>query len=110
LSERILRAVILNPGASQNDSRTWGKMADQDEIIEGAPVAPEPKDGVPSDTSQPQKPVEDLRSAANALVEEYSGKVDEVWSHANDRVRRHPAKAVLSAVGIGFVLGLIFRR
>lgn len=85
-------------------------MADQDEITEDAPMAPELKDKSTSDASQTQKPAENLRSAANALAEEYRGKVDEVLIHANDRVRRHPTKAVLSAVGVGFVLGLIFRR
>jgi ElaB/YqjD/DUF883 family membrane-anchored ribosome-binding protein len=86
------------------------KMADQNEITQGAPTGFEPEEKLPNDTSQTGQPAKDFRSAANALADEYRGKVDEVWSHANDRVRQHPTKAIISAIGIGFVLGLIFRR
>jgi ElaB/YqjD/DUF883 family membrane-anchored ribosome-binding protein len=85
-------------------------MADQNEMTQGAPTGPKPEEKLPSDTSQTPTTADDFRSAANALADEYRGKVDEVWSHANDRVRQHPTKAVLSAIGIGFVLGLIFGR
>jgi ElaB/YqjD/DUF883 family membrane-anchored ribosome-binding protein len=63
----------------------------------------------------------DRKSAAGALAEEYRGKAEQVWSDAKDRartfqedseeyVRENPTKAVFTALGIGFVLGLIFRH
>jgi ElaB/YqjD/DUF883 family membrane-anchored ribosome-binding protein len=55
------------------------------------------------------------------ITKEYRGKAEEVWGDAKDRVRtfqqdadqyvrENPTKAVITALGIGFVLGLIFRR
>jgi len=63
----------------------------------------------------------DLKSAAGAIAEEYRDKAEQVWGDARDRartfqedseqyVRENPTKAVFTAMGIGFVLGLIFRR
>jgi ElaB/YqjD/DUF883 family membrane-anchored ribosome-binding protein len=64
---------------------------------------------------------DDLKSAAGAMAGEYRDKAEQVWGDARDRartfqedseqyVRENPTKAVLTALGIGFVLGLIFRR
>ena len=64
---------------------------------------------------------EDLKSAAGAMAEEYRGKAEQAWDDARERVRtlqddgeqyvrENPTKAVFTALGIGFVLGLIFRR
>ena len=64
---------------------------------------------------------DDLKSAAGAMAEEYRGKAEQAWGGARDRartlqedseqyVRENPTKAVFTALGIGFVLGLIFRR
>jgi ElaB/YqjD/DUF883 family membrane-anchored ribosome-binding protein len=63
----------------------------------------------------------DLKSSAGAMAEEYRGKAGQAWDGARERartlqedgeqyVRENPTKAVLTALGIGFVLGLIFRR
>ncbi len=63
----------------------------------------------------------DLKSAAGAMAGEYRGKAEQAWGDARDRVRtfqedaeqyvrENPTKAVFTALGIGFVLGLIFRR
>jgi ElaB/YqjD/DUF883 family membrane-anchored ribosome-binding protein len=68
-----------------------------------------------------RKAAEDLRSAAGALAEEYRGKAEQAWGDARDRVRtfqddaeqyvrENPTKAIFTALGVGFVLGLIFRR
>ena len=65
--------------------------------------------------------VGDLKSAAGAMAEEYRGKAEQAWDDARERartlqedgeqyVRENPTKAVFTALGIGFVLGLIFRR
>ncbi len=64
---------------------------------------------------------EDLKSAAGAMAGEYREKAEQVWTDAHERartlqedseqyVRENPTKAVFTALGIGFVLGLIFRR
>jgi len=64
---------------------------------------------------------DDLKSAAGAMAGEYRDKAEQVWVDARDRartlqedgeqyVRENPTKAVFTALGIGFVLGLIFRR
>jgi ElaB/YqjD/DUF883 family membrane-anchored ribosome-binding protein len=68
-----------------------------------------------------QQAAEDLKSAAGAVAGKYSGKVEQTWDDARDHVRTfhegadkyvraNPTKAVFTALGIGFVLGLIFRR
>ena len=68
-----------------------------------------------------QQAAEDLKSAAGEIAGEYRGKGEEIWDDARDRVRtfqqdakqyvrENPTRAVFTALGIGFVLGLIFRR
>src|SRR5882762_4769416 len=74
-----------------------------------------------SSKTHARKAAEDLRSAAGAMAGEYRGKAEQAWDDATTRVRtfqedaeqyvrENPTKAVLTALGIGFVLGLIFRR
>jgi ElaB/YqjD/DUF883 family membrane-anchored ribosome-binding protein len=64
---------------------------------------------------------DDLKSAAGVMAGEYRDKAEQVWDDARERartlqedgeqyVRENPTKAVFTALGIGFVLGLIFRR
>ena len=68
-----------------------------------------------------RKAAKDLGSAAGAMANKYLGRAEEVWDNARDRVRdfqddskqyvrKNPSKAVFTALGVGFVLGLIFRR
>jgi ElaB/YqjD/DUF883 family membrane-anchored ribosome-binding protein len=63
----------------------------------------------------------DSPQAAGAIAGEYRDKVEQTWHDARDRVRTfqedadkyvraNPTKTVFTALGIGFVLGLIFRR
>jgi ElaB/YqjD/DUF883 family membrane-anchored ribosome-binding protein len=63
----------------------------------------------------------DLKAAAGTMAEEYRDRAEQVWDDARERartlqedgeqfVRENPTKAVFTALGIGFVLGLIFRR
>jgi ElaB/YqjD/DUF883 family membrane-anchored ribosome-binding protein len=74
----------------------------------------------------------DLKSAAGAVAGEYRGKAEQAWDEARGKaeqawddatnrvrtfqedaeqyVRENPTKAVFTALGIGFILGLIFRR
>ena len=64
---------------------------------------------------------EDLKSAAGETLGEYREKAEQVWDDARDRVRtfkqdaeqyvrEKPTLTVFSALGIGFVLGLIIYR
>jgi ElaB/YqjD/DUF883 family membrane-anchored ribosome-binding protein len=59
----------------------------------------------------------DLKATTGAIA----GKVEQTWEDARERartfqedskqyVRENPTKAVFMALGIGFVLGLMFRR
>jgi len=68
-----------------------------------------------------RKAAEDLRSAGGAMADEYRERGKEVLDDALHRVRsfqedskqyvrQNPTKAVFTALGVGFVLGLIFRR
>jgi len=64
---------------------------------------------------------EDLGSAAGAMADEYRERGQEVLDDALHRVRslqddskqyvrENPTKAVFTALGVGLVLGLLFRR
>jgi len=64
---------------------------------------------------------QELRAAAEAKAHELRGKAEQVYGDYRTRahsfheegeqyVRENPTKAVLAALGIGFVLGLVFRR
>jgi ElaB/YqjD/DUF883 family membrane-anchored ribosome-binding protein len=63
----------------------------------------------------------ELRATAEAKAQEWRGKAEQAYSDAQDRartmredgeqyVRQNPTRAVMTALGVGFVLGLIFRR
>ena len=68
-----------------------------------------------------RKAAQDLGSAASAMADEYRERGKEVWDDTLDRVRsfqddskqyirENPTKAVFTALGVGLVLGFIFRR
>jgi ElaB/YqjD/DUF883 family membrane-anchored ribosome-binding protein len=63
----------------------------------------------------------EYRDKAEQAWDDARGKAEQAWGDAKDRartlqddgeqyVRENPTKAVFTALGIGFVLGLIFRR
>jgi ElaB/YqjD/DUF883 family membrane-anchored ribosome-binding protein len=71
--------------------------------------------------TQGKKAAADLKSEAGAVVEKYSDTAEQVWDDAKERVRtfkedadeyvrENPTKAVLAALAIGFVFGLITMR
>jgi ElaB/YqjD/DUF883 family membrane-anchored ribosome-binding protein len=117
ISTRILRAKInwRKPMAEENKHG----MADAQSKLE-------------SSKTHARKAAEDLRSAAGSIAGEYRGKAEQAWGDARGKaeqawddarvrartfqedaeqyVRENPTKAVFTALGIGFVLGLIFRR
>ena len=96
-------------------------MAEENQMDQGPAVPPQAREKAERGVTHARKAAEDLGSAARAVVREYRGKAEQAWDDANDRVqtfredadhyvRENPTKAVLTALGIGFVLGLIFRR
>jgi len=96
-------------------------MADQTSMNQGPAVPPQAKEDAKRGATHIHKAAEDLRSAAGATADEYRARGKEVWDEALDRVRslqddskqyvrENPTKAVFTALGVGFVLGLIFRR
>jgi ElaB/YqjD/DUF883 family membrane-anchored ribosome-binding protein len=63
----------------------------------------------------------DLKSAVPAAAKDYAEEASAVFDEARERaptfredsedyVRKNPVKAVFTALGVGFVLGLIFRH
>jgi ElaB/YqjD/DUF883 family membrane-anchored ribosome-binding protein len=68
-----------------------------------------------TDTHELQSTRTDAPQAAGAIAGERTwddarGRVRTFREDANQIVRENPSKAVFTALGIGFVLGLIFRR
>ncbi|MEO6870798.1 MAG: hypothetical protein ABI233_01095 [Chthoniobacterales bacterium] len=85
------------------------------------PLPPQAQEDVESSATHARKAGDDLKSAASAVAGEYRGRAEEAWNDARYRVRgfqedseqyvrENPTKAICTALGIGFVLGLIFRR
>jgi ElaB/YqjD/DUF883 family membrane-anchored ribosome-binding protein len=52
----------------------------------------------------------ELKERAGVLAGEWKEKAKHLHKDIEEYVREHPTKSVLVAVGVGFVLGLVFRR
>jgi len=96
-------------------------MGDENQMGQGAAVPPQAKEEAKRSVTHARKAAGDLRSAAGAMADEYRERGKEVWDDALHRVRSfqddsqqyvraNPTKAVVTALGVGFVLGLVFRR
>jgi ElaB/YqjD/DUF883 family membrane-anchored ribosome-binding protein len=96
-------------------------MAHETQMGQGPIVPPQPKEKAERGVTHARKAAENARSAAGAMVEEYRERGKEVLDDALHRVRNfqddskqyvrdNPTKAVCTALAVGFVLGLIFRR
>ena len=96
-------------------------MPDKKQMDRTPRVPPQAKEEARRSVTNARKGAEDLRSAAGATVDEYRARGKEVWDDALDRVRgfqnegrqyvrANPIKAVFTALGVGFVLGVTFRR
>lgn len=96
-------------------------MAHENQMDYGPAVPPQAAGKAERGVTHVRKAAEDLRSAAGAMADEYRGRGKEVLDDALHRVRnfqddskqyvrQNPTKAVFTALGVGFVLGLIFRR
>lgn len=108
------------PPAAKEDVRSGVSHAQQaaDDLKSAASAA---RDEVQQSVTHARRAAEDLKSAAGAVAGEYRGRAEEVWNDARYRVRsfqedseeyvrENPTKSVFTALAIGFVLGLIFRR
>jgi ElaB/YqjD/DUF883 family membrane-anchored ribosome-binding protein len=96
-------------------------MADENQMNYGPAVPPQAAEKAEHGATHVRKAAEDLRAAAGAMADEYRVRGKEVWDDAMHRVRsfeddskqyvrENPTKAVFTALGIGFVLGLVLRR
>ena len=96
-------------------------MPHEKQMGQGPTVPPQAKEKAERGATHARKAAENLRSAAGTMVDEYRGRAEEVLDDALHRVRSlqddskqyvrdNPTKAVCSALAVGFVLGLIFRR
>ena len=96
-------------------------MANESQMDQGPAVPPQARQKAERSATYTRKAAEDLGSAAGSMAKEYLGRAEEVWDDALHRVRnfqddgkeyvrKNPTKAVFTALGAGFMLGLIFRR
>jgi ElaB/YqjD/DUF883 family membrane-anchored ribosome-binding protein len=107
-------------------------MPEENKSEQKASAAADAQEKLESSKQHARKAAEDLKSAAGAIAGEYRGKAEQAWGEARGKaeqawgdaservrtfqedaeqyVRENPTKAVFTALGIGFVLGLIFRR
>jgi ElaB/YqjD/DUF883 family membrane-anchored ribosome-binding protein len=95
-------------------------MGDQNQTGQGLAVPPQAKEEAKRGVTA-CKAAEDLRSGAGAMADEYRERGKEVWDDALHRVRsfqddskqyvrQNPTRTVFTALGVGFVLGLVFLR
>jgi ElaB/YqjD/DUF883 family membrane-anchored ribosome-binding protein len=98
-----------------------GKTAEENEAQQTGSAVTDAQGKLQSTKTHGRQAAEDLKSAAGVMAGEYRGKAEQAWDDAKERVRtfqqdadqyvrQNPTKAVVTALGIGFVLGLIFRR
>ena len=96
-------------------------MDDENQMGQGPAVPPQAKEEANRGMTHARKAAEDLRSAAGAMADEYRERGKEVLDDTLDRVRsfqddskqyvrENPTKAVFTALGVGLLLGFIFRR
>jgi ElaB/YqjD/DUF883 family membrane-anchored ribosome-binding protein len=96
-------------------------MAEENEAQQTGFAMTDAQEKLQSSRTHARQAAEDLKSAAGVFAGDYRGKAEHVWDEARDRVRtfqqdadqyvrQNPTKAVFTALGIGSVLGLIFRR
>jgi ElaB/YqjD/DUF883 family membrane-anchored ribosome-binding protein len=118
---KISKRTAARHPLKKKNSRKEKTMAEENQMREGGASPGPGEDELQSSASHARQAAEGLRAAAGAVAQEYRGKAEEYWNDASDRVRsfqddteqyvrENPTKAVLTALGIGFVLGLIFRR
>ena len=53
---------------------------------------------------------EELKAAAERALDELSERWKEVSSNTTDYVKQNPGRSVLIGLGVGFAIGMLFRR
>src|SRR5438552_16174230 len=103
---------------NQTGERT---MAEENMNQGGVAAGSSAQSKLESSKTPARRAAEDLKSAASYMAEDYHDKATQAWDEAKVRVRtlqedgeeyvrENPMRAIFTALGIGFVLGLIFRR
>jgi len=57
-----------------------------------------------------EQKAQDLRNRAEATYEDVRTRAENYRTDTEQWVRENPTRAVMTAIGVGFILGLIFRR
>jgi ElaB/YqjD/DUF883 family membrane-anchored ribosome-binding protein len=115
-----LPALRISAPSAKHRHRKFN-MANEDHMDQGSAVSPQARQKAERGGTQARKAAEDLGSAAGEIANKYLGRAEEVWDDSLDRVRtfqddskqyilENPTKAVFTALGVGLVLGFIFRR
>jgi ElaB/YqjD/DUF883 family membrane-anchored ribosome-binding protein len=95
------------------------QMANEDMIKSSVGGSPRNKGTHGEEEAWPM--AEELKSAAPAVAKDYAEKASVVFDEGKERVRtfredgedyvrKNPMKAVFTALGVGFVLGLIYKH
>ena len=95
-------------------------MANQDIGSTADESSPQNK-RAPSEREDWRSTSEDMKSTVTAVAQDYTDKTSKALDEAKKRVRtlredgedyvrENPTKAVFTALGVGFMLGLIFRH
>jgi ElaB/YqjD/DUF883 family membrane-anchored ribosome-binding protein len=112
--------VCAAPMPAESGNRKKGRtMANEDMIGSSVEGSSARNKGAHSEESW--HTAEDLKSAASAVAKDYAEKGSAVLDEAKERVRtlredgadyvrKNPTKAVFAALGVGFVLGLIYKH
>jgi ElaB/YqjD/DUF883 family membrane-anchored ribosome-binding protein len=96
-------------------------MAEENKSNQGTTGGAEAGNKLESSRTHARRAAEDLKSAATSVASDYRDRAEQAWDDARGRartlqedgeqyVRENPMKAVMTALGIGFVLGIVFRR
>jgi ElaB/YqjD/DUF883 family membrane-anchored ribosome-binding protein len=132
LNDKSAFADLANRGDNCIKVNRRLPMAEENKSEQKTPAGADARDKLESSKQHARRAAEDLRSAAGSIAEEYRGKAEQKWGEARGKaeqawgdatnrartfhedaeqyVRENPTKAIFTALGIGFVLGLIFRR
>ena len=96
-------------------------MANENQMDQGPAVSSQARQKAERGGTHARKAAEDLGSAAGTMANKYLDRAEEVIDDSLDRVRtfqddskqyirKNPTKAVFTALAVGLVLGLVFRR
>src|SRR6266487_301713 len=118
-SSKLPALRISAPSAKHRHQRV--NMANENQMEQGPAVSPQARQKAERGGTHAHEAAEDLGSAAGAMADEYRERGKEVLDDALHRVRsfqddskqyvrENPTKAVFTALGVGLVLGLLFRR